>query len=104
MASGWNIGSLLLGLAAWILSALGIRMKSQSRLLETVGFGCCCAALVFQLCEIDRRTDISDYAAIEDTIEGVICCALVLMVVTVGLNLVSALRHREKTERRDGHG
>lgn len=105
MSVGWNLGSILMGLAAWSLSALGIRLKRQSRILHTAGFGCCCTALVFQFCEIDRRTDLSDYAAIEDTIEGVIFCAIVLIAVTLGLNLISLLRHRENsTERWDDNG
>lgn len=91
-----NLGSLILGLLAWTFGAVSIGWRKRSREMSLGSFTCCGTSLIFQFCEIDRRTDISDYAAIEDTIEGIIYCAALLLAVTIILNFAAILRHRRK--------
>ena len=92
----FNVSSVVLGLLAWLFAALGIGAGKYRQEAALGSYICCGTSLIFQLCEIDRRTDISDYAAIEDTIEGVIYCAALLLAVTIILNFAAILRHRRK--------
>ena len=91
-----NIGSILLGVCAWILAAIAIitpREKSSHR--NTVfSFCCCAAALVFQLFEVGNRVNVGDFAAIEDTIRAVLLAAVVLVITTAALNIAALVRCR----------
>ncbi len=92
----YNLGSIALGLAAWIFAGLGIWKTKHSQVLALMSYICCSVSLVFQFCEINLRTDLSDYSAIEDTIEGIIYCAVRLILVTVVLNVVAIWRQRHR--------
>ena len=69
-----NIGSLVLGVGAWILGAFAIaNSKTISSYRNTIlSFVFCGSALVMQMFEINRRVLLGDYAAIEDTIRAVL--------------------------------
>lgn len=91
-----DLGSIVLGLAAWIFAALGIWWTKRSQGLGLMSYICCSVSLIFQFCGIERRTELSDFSAIEDTIEGIIFCAVVLVVVTALLNVAAILRNRNR--------
>lgn len=65
-------------------------------MLGLISHGLCGLSLVLQLCGIKLRTDMGDYSAIDDTIEGIIYCAAVLITVTVSLNIIALLRQRHQ--------
>lgn len=88
-----NLASLLLGLAAWVLGLMGTIKKHGCRL--TLGsFGCCALALVLELYEVRRRAELSDWAALMDTMPAVTLAASVLLIVTVLLNLLAMRKVR----------
>ena len=87
-----NIISLLLGLAAWALPLVYLTVWKHRTLLCCGSLAACAASLFFQLREVMRRADLKDFAAIDDTINGVCFCASVLLIVTVVLNAMVLLR------------
>ena len=93
-----NIGSLVLGVCAWVFAGLAIwAPKACSSHRNTlVSFSLCAAALVLQLVEINRRVLLADYAAIADTIRAVVIASVVLVAVTMILNLVALARAKGK--------
>ena len=92
----FNIGSLLLGLAAWILGALAIIGKNPENTgrLTLLSSESCALALLFQIFEIGNRAYIGDFAAIEDTIRAVAIASIVLITVTAVLNSVAINKKR----------
>ena len=88
----YNLASLALGLAAWVLAAAALFRKSPW--LPYGSFTCCAAALTTQFLEIRRRCLLGDFSAIDDTIEGILFAALSLTIVTLLLNAVALMRKR----------
>lgn len=93
-----NIGSLVLGVCAWVFAGLAIwAPKACSSHRNTlVSFSLCAAALVLQLVEINRRVFLDDYAAIADTIGGILTASVVFASVTVIVNLVAVAKAKGK--------
>lgn len=97
MISWLNTGSLLLGLAAWILAALRIFGKGASRgePLSLWSFSACAASLCLQLFEVCCRVALGDWSALLDTVDAVARAAVFLVSVTFLLNLAAmALRSK----------
>ena len=93
----FNIGSLLLGLAAWITAACGIGASNKKPyLLSTISFSACLTALFLQLLEINHRIAINDHTAIMDTIEFVAHVSLILVLVTILLNIAAFVSSSKK--------
>lgn len=88
----YNIGSLILGLAAWLIPLATIKIRSPW--VPFVSFGCCGVSLVLQFYEIGRRVNAGDFSGIEDTIGAVIFSGVVLLCVTFLLNLLALIRGR----------
>ena len=93
-----NLGSLVLGVCAWVFAGLAIFVPkaSASHRNTLVSFTLCAAALVLQLVEINRRVLLDDYAAIADTIGGILTASVVLVSVTVIVNLVAVAKAKGK--------
>lgn len=87
-----NVGSLILGLAAWSLPFLAVKKKDQFGLCCLGSFGCCILSLLLQLLEINRRVDLTDWSALMDTMHAVVLAAVVMVVVMVVCNLSALLR------------
>lgn len=94
----YNISSLLLGLAAWILAGIAItRKKKQLASYYSLGsFGMCILSLLLQIFEVANRVNQDDYAAIADTIHAVRFAACVLVGVTMVLNLAGLVKFKNK--------
>jgi len=94
----YNISSLLLGLAAWILAGIAItRKKKQLASYYSLGsFGMCILSLLLQIFEVANRVNQNDYAAIADTIYAVRFAACVLVGGTILLNLVVLLKVKNR--------
>lgn len=91
-----NIGSLLLGINAWVLACCAINSKNPHTLsrFSIASFSSCACSLLLQLFEISNRISTGDFSAIEDTIRAVIIVASVLVVITITLNILAfAKRH-----------
>lgn len=94
----YNISSLLLGLAAWILAGIAItRKKKQLASYYSFGsFGMCILSLLLQIFEVVNRVNQNDYAAIADTIHAVRFAACVLVGGTMLLNLAALLKVKNR--------
>lgn len=92
----YNLGSLILGLAALLLAgfAFGVRPRSRSKSLTAFSFCLCALSLLLQIAEIDHRVQINDFAAIADTIRAVRWAASALFVLTAAGNAAALIRHR----------
>lgn len=91
-----NIGSLLLGLAAWALPAAALVSRRRSALLPAASFSLCSLSLLLQLCNTQYLVTLRDWSAIEDTHFAVVFAAAVLLSVTAILNLAAWLLSRRR--------
>ena len=94
----FNIGSLILGLCAWLFAILAMTACDgpTSHRNSTVSFSLCAVSLVLQLLEIHRRVLLGDYAAIADTIRAILIASAALVSVTVILNLTAIAKAKKK--------
>lgn len=97
----YNFGSIILGLLAWTFGYLAITKTitvkdiRESYICSIISFGTCILSLLFQFLEIGNRVDMEDLSAIYDTIHAVIFVAKVLIIVTLGLNIIAWVRARK---------
>ena len=88
-----NIASLLLGLGAWAVLAIGIAQKKKT---VAAGFFLCAGALYLQILQTNILVNKPDWAAVEDTFPAVATAATVLVAVTLVLALVDLIKSRKK--------
>ena len=93
-----NIGSLILGVCAWLFGvlAIGTPKASPAHRNTVVSFGLCTVSLLLQVLEVNRRVLLGDYAAIEDTIRAVVIASVVLVFMTTTLNLFAAVKAKNR--------
>ena len=93
-----NIGSLILGIGAWLFAGLAIATSRAvtSHRNTIVSFSMSVVSLVLQLFEINRRVILGDYAAIEDTIRAILIASVVLVCITIILNFVALKKAKNK--------
>jgi len=89
-----NLGSLLLGLIAWIVPVLAMKHPVKDAVKNCfhfiiVSFSACVASLCLQLFEINHRVQIQDWSALMDTIGTLIWVAVILAVITLILNIMA---------------
>ncbi|WP_223702574.1 hypothetical protein [Sutcliffiella deserti] len=100
---GWlNIGSLVLGLIAWILPVINLLQykKHEHRnwgVLSIMSISACSISLYFQMVYNNYLVKIEDWSALMDTSGGVVFAATVLLVVTLLLNVITLFVYRHKT-------
>lgn len=97
-----NIGSLVLGLIAWILPVVNLmRYKKQDHrnwiALSFLSLSACSLSLYFQIFYNHHLVKIADWSALMDTTDAVAFVALVLLIVTVILNAITLLVYRDRT-------
>ena len=101
MSMIYNLGSICLGLAAWMFGYWAIRRTiikndiKASYACSITSFAMCIVSLLLQLLEVGNRVDMEDLSAIYDTINAVIFAAKVLISVTLVLNIVAWNRARK---------
>ncbi|AOY74550.1 hypothetical protein [Clostridium formicaceticum] len=87
-----SLGSLLLGLIAWIVPFLAMKHPRKDAVKNCsfiiVSFSACVASLCLQLFEINHRVQIQDWSALMDTIGTLIWVAVILAVITLILNII----------------
>ena len=88
----YNIGSITLGLAAWIIAFVAICTGNRKSTCQVSSFICCCTSLLLQFYEIRRLMRMDDWIAVDDTINAICLAAGVLISVTVTLNLICEWR------------
>ena len=92
MSVFFNLGSLMLGLAAWGLPFLAIGKKDRFSICCLGSFGCCILSLLLQLFEVKNRVNLEDWSALMDTMHAVVLAAVVMIMVMVVCNLIALLR------------
>lgn len=95
-----SLGSLLLGLIAWIVPFLVMKKPGKDAVKNfsfiIVSFSACVAALCLQLFEINHRVQIQDWSALMDTMGTLLWVAVILAVVTFILNIMVLVICSEK--------
>lgn len=92
MSGFYNVGSLVLGILAWVIPAriiFGGRRTNNVAKSIILSFSACAVSLSWQILEIHHRVTINDFGAIEDTIGGIASAAILLVSGTVALNLLA---------------
>jgi len=102
MLSFLNLGSLILGLVAWILPGINLsRFEKHDNkkwfALSIMSFSACAISLCFQIFYINHKVNVEDWSALMDTMGAVVLASTVLLIVTIILNLVTLVVYRERT-------
>ncbi|MEC2077760.1 hypothetical protein [Metabacillus fastidiosus] len=100
---GWlNLGSLVLGLIAWILSAINIiRNEKLSRnwiILSIMSLSACSISLFFQICSFYERVKAEDWDALMDTVSVIASVPAILLIGTIILNAITLYIYRNRAE------
>lgn len=96
-----NLGSLVLGLIAWILPVVNLmRYQKQNHrnwfFLSVLSMSACAISLCFQIFYNYHLVMIEDWTALLDTMRAVVMAATFLLIVTVILNVSTLIVYREK--------
>ncbi|NLY44842.1 MAG: hypothetical protein GX053_02465 [Tissierella sp.] len=94
MSGLFNLGSLLLGLIAWIVPILAMKYHKKNEIKHCfyfiiVSFSACIASLCLQLFEVNHRVQIKDWSALMDTMGTLIWVAVILASVTLIVNIMA---------------
>ena len=97
-----TIGSLVLGLIAWILPVINLMQykkhdHSNWGTLSILSISACAISLCFQIFYNNHLVKIEDWTALMDTTGGVASAAAVLLIVTVLLNAITLMVYRVRT-------
>lgn len=95
-----NIGSLLLGLIAWILPIINLmRIEKQENknwvVLSVISVSACAISLSFQIIYNYHLVKIEDWSALMDTTRAVVIATVVLLVFTLILNALTFIVYRQ---------
>ena len=98
-----NIGSLVLGLIAWLLPIINLVQynKVNNRkwiILSVASVSACAISLYVQILYTDYLVKIEDWSALMDTSDGIASIAKLLLVVTIMLNLVTLVVYYKKSQ------
>lgn len=92
MSAFYNLLSLSLGIAAWILGLASLLVKQPRPILTFLSFTCCGMSLVSQFFELRHRILLNDLSAVLDIYPTMAWVTLILFTVTAGLNAAALLR------------
>ncbi|GGN61312.1 hypothetical protein [Oceanobacillus indicireducens] len=97
-----NVGSLVLGLIAWILPVISLlKYRSTNNTnwitLSILSLSACAVSLGFQMFYNYHLVKIEDWAALMDTAGAVAFAATVLLIVTILLNAITLFVFRYKS-------
>lgn len=93
MGMAWlNLGSLVLGLIAWILPVVNVMRRKEGRrgaALSCLSLAACALSLSLQIFYTEHLVNKGDWSALMDTTHAVSVVATTLLVVTLALNALS---------------
>ncbi|WP_099157097.1 hypothetical protein [Virgibacillus ndiopensis] len=97
-----NLGSLVLGLIAWILPAINLmRFEKQKyrnwAALSIMSISACAISLCLQIFYNYHLVKIADWSALMDITGAVVFIAAVLLTVTIILNVITLIIYRNRT-------
>ncbi|KKI89287.1 hypothetical protein WQ54_27425 [Bacillus sp. SA1-12] len=99
---GWlNIGSLVLGLIAWILPVVKLMQDNNHphkkwAALSIMSISACSISLCFQIIYHYHLVKIEDWSALMDTMGATAFVSAVLLIVTILLNALTLIVYRER--------
>jgi len=96
-----NLGSLLLGLIAWLLPIINLVVRNNIKSNRWVVFSiasvsACAISLCMQLFYSAYLVRIADWSALRDTANYVAYVSLLLLAVTIALNAIIVVVYRKK--------
>lgn len=96
MISFLMIGSLILGLVAWLFPVINLMMfkKQENRswiILSVLSISACAISLCFQIFYYNHLVKIEDWSALMDTTGAVAFVVVVLLIVTIILNIMTLI-------------
>ena len=96
-----NLGSLVLGLIAWILPVVNLMRYEKHNhrnwiALAMMSISACAISLCFQIFYNLHLVNIEDWSALMDTTGAVAFVAAVLLIVTIILNGITLIVYRDK--------
>ena len=96
-----NVGSLVLGLIAWILPVVNLMLykKHDHRnwgALAIMSISACAISLYFQIVYGNYLVKIEDWSALMDTRGAVVFVGAVLLIVTFLLNAITLIVYRDR--------
>lgn len=94
MIGNLTIGSLILGLIAWILPIINIILYNNYNnkkrfIFSVISLGACAISLWFQIIYNNYLVKIEDWSALMDTTHALVVVSSVLVIVTIVLNVIS---------------
>lgn len=95
MTSFYMIGSLVLGLSAWILAIISV-LRRRFGPLNLISVSACALSLLLQLMNVNYLANgLEDFSAIMDTIHAVVLAAWLMLSIAILLNGTALMRSRK---------
>ncbi len=96
-----NLGSLVLGLLAWILPIINlIRYRKHDHknwiALSIMSISAGAISLCFQIFEINYRVKLADWSALMDTMSALVFASAVFLIITIILNVITLIVYRDR--------
>lgn len=92
-----NLGSLVLGLIAWILPVVSLTRYTKNWVaLSIMSISACAISLFLQIFNIYNRVKIEDWSALMDTMGAKVFIAAFLLIVTIILNVITLIVYRNR--------
>ncbi|NYE07576.1 cytochrome c oxidase subunit 4 [Bacillus niacini] len=97
-----NLGSLILGLIAWILPLINLMRYEKHNHRKSVVFSIsslssCAISLCFQIYYYYHLVKSEDWTALMDTTGATVTASIVLLIVTILLNTITLVAYHRKT-------
>ncbi|WP_280771604.1 hypothetical protein [Salipaludibacillus daqingensis] len=99
---GWlNVGSLVLGLIAWILPMVNLMWDKKQENKNWVFFvfmslSACAISLCFHILYTYHKVAVEDWSALMDTMYALAFASTVLLIVTILLNVITLNVYRDR--------
>lgn len=95
-----NLGSILLGLAAWIFPIVNLvkRNKAENRnwvAYLLVSISACAISLFMQIAYQDYLVKIEDWSALMDTSSALVFVSVILLSITLMLNIITLVKYNK---------
>lgn len=102
MISLLNPASLVLGLIAWVLPIVNLMLYKKHfhwhwPAVSVLSISSCAISLCLQIFYNNYLVKIADWSALLDTTDAVVFAAVVLLIVTITLNVITLLVYYDRT-------
>lgn len=96
-----SLGSLVLGLTAWVLPVVNIMRYGKDKhrnwiVMSIFSMSSCAISLWFQIIYNHHLVEIEDWSALMDTTGALVKVSAVLVIVTITLNIISMFLYKNK--------